>query len=152
MRVLQPTATQLSPSELLQTLEDLRNNVVSKGRQQLTHRWSGEITREEFRSSALNLAYYLALRQHDLRHLQLQLMPLGLSSLGRSESRVLEALDNLIATLRTLSYLAPRDTNASPEGFFHGDDLLDLETERCTRRRARQPADADHGHVSHPRR
>lgn len=36
--------------------------------------------------SAWNLALYLALRCHDLRPLQKQVLPLGLSSLGRGEA------------------------------------------------------------------
>ena len=47
---------------------------------------------KEFEASANNLAAYLALRQQDLRPLQDSLMVLGLSSLGRIESRVLPAL------------------------------------------------------------
>jgi pyruvate kinase len=43
---------------------------------------------EERRESARNLVRYVALRQDDLRDLQLQLTQLGLSSLGRSESWV----------------------------------------------------------------
>jgi hypothetical protein len=39
-----------------------------------------------------NLVDYLALRSHDLQPLQRRLVPLGLSSLGRLESRVLETL------------------------------------------------------------
>lgn len=38
--------------------------------------------------SARNLVHYVALRQHDLRDLQVELAQLGLSSLGRSESCV----------------------------------------------------------------
>ncbi len=44
------------------------------------------------RESARNLVHYVALRQHDLRDLQLQLSQRGLSSLGRSESCVLGSL------------------------------------------------------------
>lgn len=40
------------------------------------------------RESARNLVHYVALRQHDLRDLQVRLAELGLSSLGRSESCV----------------------------------------------------------------
>lgn len=46
-----------------------------------------------------NLADYLALRHHDLRPLQHQLMWRGLSSLGRLESRVLPTLDAVIGAL-----------------------------------------------------
>ena len=52
--------------------------------------------------AALNLAHYLALRRHDLSALQHRLAAFGLSSLGRSEARVLAALDALITTLRRL--------------------------------------------------
>jgi pyruvate kinase len=41
------------------------------------------------RESAKNLVHYIALRQHDLRDLQLQLSQRGLSSLGRAESCIL---------------------------------------------------------------
>ena len=41
------------------------------------------------RESARNLVHYVALRQHDLRELQVQLSRRGLSSLGRSESCVM---------------------------------------------------------------
>ena len=44
------------------------------------------------RASAQNLVHYVALRQQDLRTLQSQLSQMGLSSLGRSESCVLESL------------------------------------------------------------
>jgi pyruvate kinase len=44
------------------------------------------------RESARNLVHYVALRHHDLRHLQNQLTQRGLSSLGRSESCVLGSL------------------------------------------------------------
>ncbi len=47
---------------------------------------------EEHRESARNLVHYVALRQEDLRELQLALAELGLSSLGRSESFVRETL------------------------------------------------------------
>lgn len=46
----------------------------------------------DYRESARNLVHYIALRQHDLRELQSQLSRRGLSSLGRSESCVMESL------------------------------------------------------------
>ena len=51
----------------------------------------------------LNLSHYIALREHDLTDLQYRLAARGLSSLGRSESHVAQALDTLIATLKRLS-------------------------------------------------
>jgi pyruvate kinase len=55
-------------------------------------RQSIERVAPERRESARNLVHYLALRQHDLRDLQLRLSQRGLSSLGRSESRVMGSL------------------------------------------------------------
>jgi pyruvate kinase len=46
----------------------------------------------EWVESARNLVHYAALRQHDLRELQLLLQQYGLSSLGRSESFVMASL------------------------------------------------------------
>jgi pyruvate kinase len=47
------------------------------------------------RRSARNLAHYLALRRHDVRRLQSQLALLGLSSLGRTESHALTAVQTV---------------------------------------------------------
>jgi pyruvate kinase len=54
------------------------------------------------RRSARNLAHYLALRRHDVRQLQSQLAILGLSSLGRTESHVLNAVQTVHRVLNAL--------------------------------------------------
>jgi hypothetical protein len=46
-----------------------------------------------YRDSAGNLLHYLALRRRDLRQAQYELAALGLSSLGRSESHVMQNLE-----------------------------------------------------------
>jgi pyruvate kinase len=51
------------------------------------------------RPSAVNLSHYLALRRQDIRHLQLELGGLGLSSLGRCEGHVRDTLLRLHAWL-----------------------------------------------------
>jgi pyruvate kinase len=51
------------------------------------------------RQSAVNLAHYLGLRKQDLRHLQLELAALGLSSLGRCEGHVRDTLRRVSAWL-----------------------------------------------------
>lgn len=63
------------------------------------------------RASASNLLDYLALRRHDLRHLQLVLADLGLSSLGRSEAA---ARASLLAVLRVIERVEP--VSAQPPG------------------------------------
>lgn len=57
---------------------------------------------DNHRESCRNLLHYLALRRRDVRPLQDELASCGLSSLGRSESRVLANLD---AVLKVLSHL-----------------------------------------------
>jgi pyruvate kinase len=84
--------------ELLERLIRLRNRVDHDGRARF-ETWRPWIRRRQFLCSGINLAHYLALREHDLRDLQLELSPLGLSSLGRLESKVIPALDSVIASL-----------------------------------------------------
>jgi pyruvate kinase len=76
-----------------------------------------------FAPSAANLAHYLALRRRDLRPLQRRLMTVGLSSLGRLESRVLPGLDAVAATL---AVLAGQSSLPWPpeEAFFAGEARL----------------------------
>jgi pyruvate kinase len=52
---------------------------------------------------ATNMAHYLVLRRQDLSDLQLSLSACGLSSLGRSEAKVLVSLDALLVTLAKLN-------------------------------------------------
>ena len=86
---------------------------------------------EAHRRSARNLAHYLALRRHDVRQLQSQLALLGLSSLGRTESHVFNAvqtvhrvLNALLGTNRTL----PCPAEPAVE-IGEGSELLEANTE-----------------------
>jgi len=85
--------------------------------------WIAGLARPDFAESARNLAHYLALRHRDLRPLQRPLMALGLSSLGRVESRV---LPGLMAVRAALAALAGRPCEAGPseDGFFAGERRL----------------------------
>lgn len=130
---IQPFGTLLnlsSPQDLLSTLQELRQTVESEGEATFNH-WQSHIQRSEFLPSALNLAEYLALRRHDLRHLQAALMPWGLSSLGRIEARVMPNLDAIIATLKVICGKdSAEHLNRPPiESFFEGDRLLQKHTE-----------------------
>ena len=80
--------------ELLSTVSALRNDILTES-EELYSIWQPRIGRPEFLPSAHNLAAYLALRRRDLRPLQTSLMRWGLSSLGRSESRVMATLDEI---------------------------------------------------------
>jgi pyruvate kinase len=89
------------------------------------------VVHESHRLSARNLAHYLALRRHDIRKLQSQLALLGLSSLGRTESHVLSAVQSVHHVLSAL--LGERDPLPSPREpaveIGQGDQILEANTE-----------------------
>ena len=87
---------------LLAEVKALREDVKLKGAE-LRSDWGAKEDKTKASSRVLNLSHYIALRTHDLTDLQGRLAARGLSSLGRSESHVAEALDALIATLKRLS-------------------------------------------------
>ncbi|MBD2302099.1 hypothetical protein H6G80_25505 [Nostoc sp. FACHB-87] len=125
------SALELSnPQILLATLRELRQSVYEEG-QEIFSQWRSRIQRPAFIDSSLNLAYYLALRRHDLRPLQAALMPWGLSSLGRIEARVLANLDAVIATLAAVCHETLNAQISQPplEAFFEGDRLLKIHTQ-----------------------
>jgi pyruvate kinase len=67
------------------------------------------------RDSASNLIHYLALRRHDLRALQPRLSALGLSSLGRSEARVIASVEAVRAALQALADHKDRGTSVDAD-------------------------------------
>lgn len=81
------------------------------------------------RRSARNLAHYMALRRHDLRELQASLAAIGLSSLGRTETHVLSAIQNVYLAVSAL--LGKRDQSLCdepPVKMREGSELLDKNT------------------------
>ena len=95
MRILdKPLLRQLS-EELASLCSDMLKLEASLLKRPLT-------LHEAHRRSARNLAHYLALRRHDVRQLQSQLALLGLSSLGRTESHVLTAVQTVHRVLNAL--------------------------------------------------
>ncbi len=90
----------LDLEHLRDRLVALRQDIVSQA-PDILQSW-GVAAGQEPAPGLVNLADYVALRQHDLRQLQAELAAYGLSSLGRSEAKVLAALDALIATLQRL--------------------------------------------------
>ena len=89
--------------------------------------WPAVKDERRFSPSAANLRHYLALRRRDLRVLQRRLMAVGLSSLGRLESRVIPTLEAVEANLAVLCGLPPRP-RLPPEAFFAGERLLATHT------------------------
>jgi len=92
------------------SVRELRSDVLARA-EELLQVFRPNIERPRFEESARNLACYLALRRHDLRQLQVALTRWGLSSLGRSESRVQPTLD---AVLHTLGLSCSRDPQTLP--------------------------------------
>jgi pyruvate kinase len=119
-----------TPEGLLEAMQSLRTDVLARA-DDLFAVWQPAITRPGFDASARNLACYLGLRRHDLRGLQINLMRWGLSSLGRSESRVRATLDAVIATLGAICRLAPEATGQYPDeqAVFKGGQVITEETD-----------------------
>ena len=114
---------------LLEGLRDLRRSVASEAAERI-ERWAAHIEQASFAPSAANLAHYLALRHHDLRDIQPELMRHGLSSLGRLESRVLVTLDVVEAALAALlSGQSPGpEWPPTSDDFFSGEARLQANT------------------------
>lgn len=87
---------------LRRQLEQLTGEVQAEAQARLS-RWQPWLKRASYLPSAENLAHYLALRSHDIRDLQSELVTWGVSTLGRCEPYV---LPNLRATQAALSALA----------------------------------------------
>ncbi len=74
------------------------------------------------RESARNLIHYTELRRHDIRDLQTGLAKHGLSSLGRTEPRVLPSVDTVARTLARL--VSADDQPDAPTDPLDGEELL----------------------------
>ena len=76
--------------------------------------------------TCVNLAFYLSLRRRDIRDLQMSLIPWGLSSLGRLESKTLENIDAVIASLTKITAREDIHVEYPPfESFMTGMNQLD---------------------------
>src|SRR5215468_4958407 len=112
---------------LIAKLEEIRTSLIK-----LESRFSTQLSSVHpiWRKSASNLLHYLALRQHDIRLLQDNLAVLGLPSLGRSESHVMNTVD---AVLKVLCHLAGRSVDlprrSEYPAFNEGKELLTAHTE-----------------------
>jgi pyruvate kinase len=110
------------PEGLLAEIETLIARVDADARRQ-ARIWADWHIGPDFRPSADNLAAYLALRRFDLRTLQRALMAIGLSSLGRLESRVMATLEAVRAALAALTG-DPWQPPAPADAFFAGETRL----------------------------
>jgi len=117
------TDLQARAQDALDQMTVLRREVAADGCA-LFRAWRPRIKRTAFAPSALNFAHYLALRDHDLRPLQRKLMALGISSLGRLESRVLVSLDTTIVALAALAGAPSAIRTPGERRFFRGEGRL----------------------------
>jgi pyruvate kinase len=101
MHTTKPVPSLDSSGTLIDELLALRESVGVEG-DAIFARWRPRLGRLSFQPSAHNLASYLAFRRHDVRALQDELATWGLSSLGRSEGRILASLDTVAAVLAKL--------------------------------------------------
>jgi len=105
-------------------IADLKDAVARDGATILAS-WEPPFSRRAFRVAAANLAAYVALRRRDLREIQVELMPYGLSSLGRCESRVQATLEAVEASLSLIAgESVDRRVYPTPARFFRGERLL----------------------------
>ncbi len=121
--------TSEDPARLLEWMRELRRQIAEEG-ERILARWQPALAGSDYAASAANLGHYLALRRHDLRPLQAALAPWGLSSLGRSESRVMPSLDAIIACLATICRAdGPPPERPTHDRFLHGVQALRRHTE-----------------------
>jgi len=92
----------MSHTALLERILELKCQAEEKANRRLTQ-FQEFFPQGEFSASAYNLAYYLALREVDLREIQEELSILGISSLGRGEAHIADNLDKVINLLCYLS-------------------------------------------------
>ncbi len=107
------------PKKLLEELMELRKAIKQDGDEIYSY-WKNKIERESFQESAKNLSYYLALRNRDITELQRNLIPWGLSSLGRLESKTLATLDTVIKTLLDITDGEEEYERPGPSEFERG--------------------------------
>lgn len=113
---------------LLNDVTALRDEIERDG-SALFESWGARSGDAAAAARAHNLAHYVALRAKDLIDLQYRLAAHGLSSLGRSEARVMPALEALIVTLRRLTG-DRRPPYPDLSALHAGADDLDAEAER----------------------
>ncbi len=102
-------------------LDTLRDCMLAA---EATHGADIEAVDAVHRRSAVNLIHYRELRRHDIRGVQSRLASLGLSSLGRTESSVMAAIESVLAVLAELTDDPPMTPTASI-GLDEGRRLLD---------------------------
>ena len=104
---------------LLGEVRKIRQDVLQKSRK-LLQDWDIDNANSDYKDSLINLANYIAFRSEDHRQIQNDLIPWGVSSLGRLEPNVLNSLD---AVIKTLGYIVGQDqTDTDYHVYKDGED------------------------------
>lgn len=113
--------------QLIPAIEELRRRALTL---EETHQADLQLIAADYQPSARNLLHYLAIRQTDMRHIQNELVDLGLTSLGKTETAVLYTLDNLLRNLYLLAE-EPYDfaEDEVPVDCYTGPMMLDMHAE-----------------------
>lgn len=123
MNVTHADSAAMRAAAALEELREVRAQILAEAQDMLALLHSDAA---ETDPAVENLCHYLALRHIDLRPLQRRLMALGLSSMGRLESRVLPTIDAVIEALAALA--GSSDGQATILGeveFFSGEQRLE---------------------------
>jgi pyruvate kinase len=105
--------------DLYQRLSDLREDILRRA-DAILEDWKPMMRPGEEMPFATNLAHYLAFRETDLSDLQPSLTMLGLSTLGRSEAKVLPMIDAVLAAVARIAGREERPFPA-PSAFAVGE-------------------------------
>lgn len=134
MNVTPAESTAMRARLAFEELQEIRVRVLSEAADRLaTLRLNGD----DADPAIENLCHYLALRHKDLRPMQRRLMALGLSSMGRLESRVLPTIDAVLQALSALAGSGGGEGRLRSETeFFAGEQRLEAATELLFGRRA----------------
>ena len=89
----------MEKQSLVGVVRQLRKEIQEEG-QALYASWEPQSIREDFRSSAKNLAAYAVMRRRDLRELQERLDKLGYQGFRGIEANVLAGLDHLVQVIQ----------------------------------------------------
>lgn len=111
------TGVRSEPALLREKLTHLFQDVHDKA---AAARIRFRLSNADAQCSCDNLLAYLALREHDLQELQLELAECGLSSLGRLEGSVLHSLRKVMGHLGS----APADTSLLAPDFARAEEIL----------------------------
>ncbi len=123
-----PVCDSRALDELTEQLGDIRLDLVKAEAWLAAH---GKALHPSHLPSAANLLHYVAFRRHDVRHIQVRLATLGLSSLGRAEAHVMASVNAVLHVLHRLAgrpWCLPRRYEAAV-GLMDGHRILERQTQ-----------------------